>query len=368
HLGAFATVLNAKSRFKIESILVRSPNWIGDQVLSFPFFYHLRKLYPKAYITAVCVDWVQDIQFKDLVDEVFVLPRPYKNTWPGKFIEKFEILENASRQLKSIRNYDLAIILPGSFSAAWLVFRAGAKKRIGYGGDGRSFLLNDKRYHKKHEKIHRAQAFLNLLEGLVNFKAENTFPGEFSFFDPIKSWRNVVPLEPPVKNFWVLAPGSQATSRMWPAEYFLKLSMLIYEQTHIKGAIVGGENEVSIAAWLLKNGNNCFLDFTGCGSVTSYWKLFQYATFTVSNDSGLAHMSSLCGSRVYIVWGGGNPIHTRPLGPGLIYINSRSVDCWPCERNICSKKGTEELQCLKGIHPESVFNEIKKHGLLEKYK
>ena len=45
-------------------------------MISFPFFYYLRKQYPKAHIAVVCVDWVKDIQFLDLIDEVYVLPRP----------------------------------------------------------------------------------------------------------------------------------------------------------------------------------------------------------------------------------------------------------------------------------------------------
>ena len=63
----------SKPGVKPPTILVRAPNWIGDQVLAFPFFHHLRKAYPKAHIAAVCVPWVENVQFKTLVDEVIVL-------------------------------------------------------------------------------------------------------------------------------------------------------------------------------------------------------------------------------------------------------------------------------------------------------
>lgn len=50
-----------------QKILVRAPNWIGDQILAYPFFHHLRAGYPGAQITAVCQPWVASVQFRHLV-------------------------------------------------------------------------------------------------------------------------------------------------------------------------------------------------------------------------------------------------------------------------------------------------------------
>ena len=100
-----------------ESILVRAPNWIGDQVLAYPFFYFLRKAYPKARIGVVCVQWVQDIQFRHLIDEIMVLPRAGTDS----LLEKFRLLEDAAALARTKGPWDLAITLPNSISSAWLM-------------------------------------------------------------------------------------------------------------------------------------------------------------------------------------------------------------------------------------------------------
>src|SRR3954469_18915033 len=96
------------------SILVRAPNWIGDQILSYPFFHFLRRGYPRARITVACVPWVEAVQFRNLVDEVIVLPRPSgEGAWAG-----FQALEQGSKLARAQGPFDLGIALPNSFSAA----------------------------------------------------------------------------------------------------------------------------------------------------------------------------------------------------------------------------------------------------------
>src|ERR1700761_2779872 len=115
------------------TILIRSPNWIGDQVLAYPFFYYLRRAFPRARIATCCLPWVESTQFRDSIDEVHVLPRPDR---PGG-LAKVKALEAGAAQLRAAGPWDLAISLPNSFSAAWLLKRAGAKRVRGFNIDAR---------------------------------------------------------------------------------------------------------------------------------------------------------------------------------------------------------------------------------------
>jgi len=92
--------------------------------------------------------------------------------------------------------------------------------------------------------------------------------------------------------------------------------------------------------------------------VAAYWQIFRQARFTVSNDSGLAHVAALCGAPVYMVCGAGDPRKTRPLGPGPVRILYHPVDCWPCEKNVCHQPQERTIACLRGIQPEAVWKEI----------
>ena len=98
-----------------------------------------RRISP-AQITVVCQPWVASVQFRHLVDEVYVLPQPRRaSTWG-----QVQALEAGVRALRAHGPWDLGICLPNSFSSAWLLARAGVRWRRGYATDGRGFLLHDK--------------------------------------------------------------------------------------------------------------------------------------------------------------------------------------------------------------------------------
>ena len=354
-----------------QSILVRAPNWIGDQVLAFPFFYQLRKSFPTAKITSISVPWVSDLQYKTLVDEVFVLERPPS----GSLIHKFFHLSDEGKKIKARGSFDIGISLPNSFSAAWILYRAGAKFRFGYRNEGRGLLLNagqdlpDETFQIQH----RAQSYVDLLpEGarLARPIKEffGTFPeseldekieGELSRFD-YKAYWSTSQLERPKGYYWILAPGATADSRRWPVEYFIQLARLIADATNLSGIVVGGPKEAPIAERLCQIEELRLADYTARGPVSSLGDLFSGAEFTVTNESGLAHVAALCGSFVQIVCGAADPRRTKPIGPGLVQVSLNAVECWPCERNECTQPVEKDIQCLRGIKPEMVWEEIKR--------
>jgi ADP-heptose:LPS heptosyltransferase len=185
-------------------------------------------------------------------------------------------------------------------------------------------------------------------------------------FDASKAWPEAEFLAPPSGDYWVLAPGSLAESRRWPAEKFLSLARTIVAKTGWKGLIVGSPSEVRLADQLCEDRSLGLLNLCGKGSPAGLAEVFGGACFTLSNDSGLAHVASLCGSPVQIVWGAGDPKVTAPVGPGKVRVLFNPVDCWPCVRNFCGRPPTTlRLECLLGVSPEAVWNELES-GLLRK--
>lgn len=352
----------------LKKILVRSPNWIGDQILAYPFFYYLRNGYPNANITVACASWVQAVQFKNLVNHVVVLPRPIRPSLPAKL----KAIEKGAELLRDQGPWDLGISLPNSFSSAWLLYRARVAIRRGYRTDGRGFLLNDPLPWSHDSVEHRADAYARLLpkefypeHPIAEFwgvppsnELDTGIPGIEKFFDAERAWPDAEVLEPPTHPYWILAPGATAESRRWPLEKFASLARQIHLDTGWIGIVVGGAAEAPLAMKLSEDSSLRLLDWTGRGAVTWYWKVFQKARFSVCNDSGLAHMASLCGSPVQIVWGAGNPKRTEPIGPGKVRVALNPVECWPCERNQCSQPAGTKLECIKGIEPQEVWKEI----------
>jgi heptosyltransferase-2 len=307
----------------MKRILIRAPNWIGDQIMAYPFYRLLREAYPDAWIAVVSTEWVRDIQYKGLVDEVFVISKKKKD----HFWNAFKALRQFGRRLKSSGPWDLGIALPNSFGATLLLWLAGVKERRGYEGIPH-FDIRD--YWQK--------------------AAEKTF-------DPIRYWPDIVPIEPPRDPYFLVAPGATADSRRWSVDQFSDLIEKIHEVHGLKAIIIGGNAEREIANQFLKRGLP-IEDFTGKGWVSAHWKLFRQAQFTVCNESGLAHVAAMCGSPVHIVCGAADPKRTRPLGPAKVQVSINPIDCWPCERNVCRFEGDRKNACLKGIHPDRVKEEI----------
>jgi heptosyltransferase-2 len=361
-------------------ILVRSPNWIGDQILAYPFFHYLRRVHPKARIAAACLPWVESVQFRNLVDDVQVLPTPDRKG----FRARLEAVEQGARELREKGPWDVGYCLPNSLSSAWLMMRAGARERRGYSADGRGILLKPGLDWEGRSTVHRAEDYVGLLPSgarpatdppvreFWGVPPENELdpgvPGVVDRFDARRAWPLPAGAEsdrvkPPSEPYWVLAPGSQASSRRWPVEAFAELAREVLAQKGWRGVIVGGPGEVRLAMKLTEDKSLGLVDMTAQGPIPMLTDLFARAKFTVSNDSGLAHVAALCGSPTQIVWGAGDPKRTEPLGPGRVRVIFNPIECWPCERNSCDLPAARRLECLRGIAPADVWNEVRKEIL-----
>jgi heptosyltransferase-2 len=350
------------------NILVRAPNWIGDQILAYPFYHYLRAAHPRARITVACVPWVEPIQFRNLVDDVYILPRA-----AGKDLRaRWDAIELAARELRALAKWDVAYSLPNSLSAAWLLYRIKARERRGYANEGRSILLKPSIPWEGRASVHRSEDYVGLLPAdarpsgnireFWGLPPENELdpgiPGVVDRFDAPNAWPDAEPVQPPEGPYWVLAPGSQAESRRWPAAAFASLARQVLDTTGWRGVITGGPGEAPLARELCSDRSLGLIDMTATGTVACNWKIFAGARFTASNDSGLAHVAALCGSPTQIIWGAGDPKRTEPLGPGRVRVMFNPVECWPCERNTCQLPSERKLECLRGITPDSVWKEI----------
>ncbi len=115
-------------RIQADRIVVVMPNWLGDGVMATPFLRGLRSLYPKARIAAAARPLVGPV-CAGLVDEV-------------KIFDKGQ--EAATARWMRQGHFELGVLLPNSFRSAWMMWRGGVKRRLGYARGGRSLLLTDR--------------------------------------------------------------------------------------------------------------------------------------------------------------------------------------------------------------------------------
>lgn len=108
-------------------MVVIMPNWLGDGVMATPFLRALRATYPRAYIAALRLPLIMPVLAGlTIIDEA----HEYRHQE-----------EKAALEWLRAGRFEVAYILPNSFRSAWMVWRAGIKRRIGYARGGRGWLL-----------------------------------------------------------------------------------------------------------------------------------------------------------------------------------------------------------------------------------
>ena len=108
---------------ELSRILIRSPNWLGDVMLSLGAVRDLRRNFPSARIEVLARPSVADV---------------YRAV---REIDGVRLCPSFGEGVAAARGFDAALLLPNSFGSALQVWRAGIPERWGYARDGRSLLL-----------------------------------------------------------------------------------------------------------------------------------------------------------------------------------------------------------------------------------
>ncbi|MGC1187578.1 MAG: glycosyltransferase family 9 protein, partial [Candidatus Acidiferrales bacterium] len=115
-------------------ILVRAPNWVGDAVMAIPALDAIRARWPGAEIAVLGIPAIAGILAgQSFSDRTIVFDRGDRH---GGFWGRERLSAELARE-----KFDIAILLPNSFEAASIAWRAHIPKRIGYSHDGRGVLL-----------------------------------------------------------------------------------------------------------------------------------------------------------------------------------------------------------------------------------
>lgn len=308
-------------------ILVRTPNWLGDLMMSTAFLRRLLKLYPDSQI-----DLVVKAGYR-------AIPLPHR----GEVIpfDKSQGLASFAKELKQ-RNYDRAYVLPPSFSSALMVALAGIPERYGLAGQfGRRLLLNRLVKNPLPPRGQHIAAEYQLL-----LSAEDGFePGLPGLALP-KGWAGGV-LSGPLDlkpGFVAIAPGAiYGEAKRWPYEGWLEL----IHRLHLAGeqvVVLGMEGDFPYESTEAK-------DLTGQTNLLELIALLARAKLLVSNDSGAMHIMAALRRAQVAVFGSTSTLWTSPLNPKARIV-SLHLDCAPCFKRQCPYG---HYDCLRQISAELVF-------------
>lgn len=330
---------------EIRRVLVRMPNWVGDACMAMPFLQALRAQLPDATIVALARPGPDGIAKLGPVDEVVLLEdrgplwvRPWR-------------LRRAGAKLRALK-FDAAFSLPATTSSALLLRMAGIKRTIGYAKGAAKFLFSEAVDWKQSKDIHRARAYLRLLEGLDLEVPELVWdPPPIGRHHRERGEALLAPLGDARPRIG-LGIGSMASSRRWPTAFWAELAIRLRREMGAGVVILGGPGERAAAAEIEARAE--VLNLAGHTQVDEMPGVLGCLDLMVSNDSGSAHLAALAKLPTVVFFGAGDPKITAPPWDGAQVV-THPVACAPCLKNTCKF----QLECLTGISPERVVDEVR---------
>ncbi|HUJ76796.1 MAG TPA: lipopolysaccharide heptosyltransferase II, partial [bacterium] len=276
------------------AVLVRTPNWLGDLVVSTGFLRALLQRFPQAR-----VDLVVRAGFE-------ALPWPHR----GQVLPYDRRHHSVGAFGKRLRNqgYSHCFILPPSFSSAWMAWQARIRYRIGYGGQGRTVLLRPALWPAAPARsVHLLEEYLGLLKPWMTARPEQ-FPPRLEL-DAAWLAAHAAPHLVPDARPVVLAPGAEyGPAKQWPAAHYRALAQTLGRAGW--PVVVTGLSQDAALGDLIVQDVPRAVNLCGRTSLPQLVGVLAGAALLVSNDSGAMHLGAALGIRQLALFGSTDPVWT----------------------------------------------------------
>lgn len=328
----------------MEKIIIRTPNWLGDCVMSIPVVRGIRKLFPQAEL------WL--LSKSNLISFWQLLP------------EVDEILIYSGMNLSCIREikkycFNRAIVLPNSWSSSLFFYLTGIPNRRGYRIRGRGWmftepvsLVND--WYTQHQTDY----YLGLSRDLEKAEPERVSKIEVS------SWAKEQARELLVAAGWrpggaiigIHATASYGPAKCWLPERFRQLIEELQEKYNCWIFICGANNEKNKVEEVLVGikDRKRILNLAGQTDISQLAGLQSLCRVFIANDSGPMHLAAAIGVPVVAVFGSTDSERTGPRGKSVIV--KKDISCSPCLKRECSIG----LKCMQQIAVAEVMQAVEK--------
>lgn len=343
--------------FVPERIVVLAPNWLGDIVMALPAMADVRRRWPGAQL-AVGVRRAFAPLFEAVPGIDVTIPLA-----GGGLRSLQTIAEDAARLADG--GFDAALLLPNSFHAAWVAWKAGIPARWGVKADLRGPLLTAGVPRPRGKRLHQAEYYQQLTRALG-------IPG-----GPLRP-----ALEPTARSVdgasallqrhgWTgerlvgLAPGAAyGWAKRWPPAYVAALAAYVAQDLEARPVLVGAAADRDTARDVRfelqrrrGSGATELIDLVGETDLTTLMGVLVRCGAFVANDSGAMHLASALGVPVTAIFGPTREWATSPLpaaiGPAPRIVKT-DVWCRPCMLRNCPI----DHRCMTRISPEEVLASV----------
>ena len=330
-----------------DGIVVRSPNWLGDIIMSLPAMYSLKKILPEHCGFFV----ITPDAFKSLFESI---------PWVNKVITVGDgHVKWTKVQIDTVRflRPGIGFLFVNSLKSAYYLKKAGVKRLYGASNGIRDFLLTKNfkvNWHIKENYglTHQIYKYLAMTYALGAPKWDNKFPDFQLLPDSI-----VTELESR-KNILAIHPGAAyGPAKRWPSENFKKVCDYWIREKKGNVVILGLENERETAQEIINDlPEKSLINLVGKTNLVELMYVLKKADICLCNDSGTMHLAGALNSTGIAIFGSTDPYSTGPFGDKWIVMLEKQ-NCAPCFSRTC-KNESQDYKCLYSISPEKVYKAI----------
>lgn len=321
-------------------ILVRSPNWLGDAVMTIPAIQAIARGRPDAQVTVLAPERLADLwRIVPGVAGVIAMQR-------GAGVVA------VAGAIREAGPFDAALVLPNSLRAALEVRMAGVPRRVGFAGHRRRWLLNQivdepkpgARELSHGERPHQSLRYAHLAHaiGAGEVLASETPPR------PERA-----------RGAWVkigLCPGAEyGPAKRWLPERFAETARRVADARACRWVLLGTAKDQavgdSVAAELGERCENLLGKTTLAELITT----LRECDALLTNDTGTMHLAAWLGVPTVAVFGSTDPVLTGPMAPPeRVRILRHQVECSPCFLRKCPI----DLRCLKAVTADEAVDAV----------
>ena len=334
-----------------QRVLVKEVNWLGDVVMSLPALKAVCRSLPGAH-RAVLVkrELASFFHGAAWIDEV--IPYTVRRGLRGLADRRAVVAQIRARR------FDLSILFPKSFEAAFWAAAAGVPRRAGFVADGRGPLLTHKSVfrgaaiegHQVHHYLHLLRETLGIDGSSNDYTPDIHEPHRAT----MRAWL-AVRRQRPQARLVALAPAAAfGPAKEWPAAHYAALIEQLTQRYQAECVLVGSAGERPKCEAVLAASQARALIAAGETNVGELVALLSLCDGFVGNDSGAMHVAGALGIPTVGLYGSTDPARTSPLGPKTRVLY-HPIDCSPCQQRTCR---FGHYNCLKQIAAEEVVQAL----------
>ena len=213
--------------------------------------------------------------------------------------------------------YGQALVMSRKWKAALAPWLAGIPLRTGFAGEARFGLLNDMRWGERALPRMIDQMGALALPKNAALPADWPLPELRVPAEEIAQWRARNNLTAEGSPIVTLSPGAVGAGKAWPVAHYAELARALADEG-VSIWVLGSPSEKSAATQIAEAGGarvrDRILDLTG-NDLRNAILALAAADVSVTNDSGLMHISAAIGTPTVAIFGPTSPWHWKPLNP-----------------------------------------------------